>query len=108
LNAVGSNRANEREIDSKAVANSNLIVTDSIQQAKAESGDLILAASDGVTVWERVKELADLVTGRLSGRRSDEERTMFKSNGLALEDVAVAYHVYQEALRLGAGVELAI
>lgn len=108
VNAVGNNRAYERELDSKAVAISSLIITDYLQQAMSESGDLILAASDGVPVWDRVKELADLVTGRLSGRISDEQVTMFKSNGLAVEDVAVACHVYHEALRLGTGIKLPI
>ena len=56
---------------------------------------MLLAEQDGVPVWTRTSELSAILTGTpASARNSDDEITLFKSNGLALEDVAVAHHVY--------------
>jgi alanine dehydrogenase len=103
VNAAGNNRSFEREIDSLTVARSEVIFADSVAQSQIESGDLVLAAKDGVEVWDRVGELANLVAGRAAGRTAPGQITLFKSNGLALEDVAAAHYVYQEALRKGMG-----
>lgn len=108
LNAIGNNRAYEREIDGEVVNRADLIITDSIEQAKLESGDLVIAAEEGFNVWDRVGELTDLIVGEVKGRTSTEQITMFKSNGLAIEDVAAAYYVYKEALRLNIGTSLEI
>jgi ornithine cyclodeaminase/alanine dehydrogenase-like protein (mu-crystallin family) len=108
LNAIGNNRAYEREIDGQVVNQADLIITDSIEQAKLESGDLVIADKEGFNVWNRVSELTDLVVGEVEGRTSDEQITMFKSNGLAIEDVAAAYYVYKEALRLNIGTDMKI
>lgn len=106
VNAAGSNRAYEREIDSVTVERAVRIAVDSLSQAHIESGDLVLAERDGVDVWPRVVELPRLVAGQHPGRTEPGEITLFKSNGLAVEDVAVARWVYQEAVRQGAGQQL--
>lgn len=98
INAIGSNRADEREVDAATIARASRIVVDSKEQAKVESGDLILAEQEGESVWDKVQELSDLLITESAGRGSDREITLFKSNGLALEDVAVAYVVYRKAL----------
>ncbi|ALX47743.1 ornithine cyclodeaminase family protein [Lentibacillus amyloliquefaciens] len=108
LNAVGNNKVNEREIDSLTIQQMNTIVTDSIEQSKTESGDLVIAAQENVPVWDRVGSLSDLVTGSDYRRKSNSQMTMFKSNGLAIEDLAVAYHVYQKAKESGAGTDMNI
>lgn len=98
INAIGNNRSYEREIDSVVVSKANQIVVDSIEHAQAESGDLLLAEQDGVTVWSRTLVLSDILVDHSPVRKSEEDITLFKSNGLALEDVAVAHHVYSRVI----------
>jgi ornithine cyclodeaminase/alanine dehydrogenase-like protein (mu-crystallin family) len=93
LNAIGSNQAKRRELTSDLVRMADLIVTDSVEQSRMESGDLLLAEVD----WSRVRELKDAASGRL-GRSRPEEITLFKSNGLAVEDVIAAGWVYERAV----------
>jgi ornithine cyclodeaminase/alanine dehydrogenase-like protein (mu-crystallin family) len=95
INAVGSNHARRRELDTAAVARAERIVADSVEQARMESGDLIAGLGD----WGLVAELRDVVGGRVKGRDRDDQITLFKSNGLALEDIAVAGWVYEQATR---------
>ncbi len=97
INAIGSNHFLRRELDAAAVLRATLVVVDSIEQAKMESGDLIAAYDPAGAEWERVVELADL----LSGKRAPAPESgisLFKSNGLALEDISVAGYVYEQAL----------
>jgi ornithine cyclodeaminase/alanine dehydrogenase-like protein (mu-crystallin family) len=116
LNAVGSNRADRREIDAEAVNRATLIVCDSIEQARMEAGDLLLAAPPGSLAatggpgvagspapLERAVELADIVAGRHPGRGAPRDITLFKSLGLGIEDLAAASVVYDRALAAGAG-----
>jgi ornithine cyclodeaminase/alanine dehydrogenase len=104
VNAVGSNRAERREIDADAVARASLIVCDSIEQARLEAGDLLLAATPGSPApIERAVELAAVVAGRHPGRSTPRDITLFKSIGLGIEDLAAASVVYDRALAAGAG-----
>jgi ornithine cyclodeaminase/alanine dehydrogenase-like protein (mu-crystallin family) len=103
VNAVGSNQAHRRELDAEAVARCEVVATDLLDQARLESGDLILAAQEGRLDWARVVELGGILIGRSPGRGSAGQRTLFKSNGIAVEDVAAAALVYRRALGAGAG-----
>jgi ornithine cyclodeaminase/alanine dehydrogenase-like protein (mu-crystallin family) len=94
VNAAGSNHARRRELDAAAVGRADLIVADSVEQSRMESGDLIAAFEAGAGGWQQVRELRDLVR-----RERDDQITLFKSNGLALEDVAVAGYLYEQATR---------
>ena len=96
INAAGSNHVKRREIDGAAVQAAALIVVDSIEQAKMEAGDLVQAHEEGVLDWERVEELSALVAGRVAGRPGPEAITLFESQGLAIEDIAVAGYVYEQ------------
>ena len=98
INAIGSNHAKRRELDAAAVGRASLVVADSVEQARMESGDLIAAFEQGAGSWDRVVELADLFAGKCPGRTSENDITLFKSNGLAVEDLAVAGYVYERAL----------
>lgn len=91
INAAGSNIANRAEIPAALVHRANIVAVDSIEQAKIEAGDLILANID----WSRVVEMKDH-----PARSRADEITVFKSIGLGLEDVAAAAHVY-EAVKAG-------
>lgn len=108
INAMGANRLDARELDDEAIRGSTLIVADSVEQARLESGDLTQPVRDGVLQWDRVRELSAVVTGRLPGRGGPEDRTLFKSLGIALEDVAVGAWIYERARREGVGKELTL
>jgi alanine dehydrogenase len=108
VNAMGANRIDARELDDEAIRRCTFVVTDSVEQARQEAGDLIQPARDGILTWNRVHEIAELVSGRVPGRQSPEERTLFKSLGIAIEDVAVAALVYERAKNQGIGKEIAL
>jgi alanine dehydrogenase len=88
VNAMGSNAANKSEIPAELVARADYIAADSVEQARIEAGDLLLALDE--EGWTRVDELRH---GRR--RQTEEEITIFKSVGLGLEDVAAAAYVYE-------------
>ncbi len=97
VNAVGANFPHKRELDDEAVERAATIAADSIEESKIESGDLMETIGRKPEGWSRVCELADIVAGKRPGRASAAEITLFKSNGIALEDVAVASRAYELA-----------
>ena len=107
INAAGANHWMRRELDGNAVRRSNIIVTDDIEQAKMECGDLIYPAELGSIRWEQVHSLADVVSGAASGRNSDDDITLFESQGLAVQDITTGIRVYQMALERGLGMNIA-
>jgi alanine dehydrogenase len=103
INAIGANHAHKRELDDEAVASADVIVVDSIEQSRQEAGDLIIAFHGDESCWTGVKRLSDVVAGKTGGRTSDTEVTLFKSNGIASWDLAVAMKVYKAAREKGLG-----
>ena len=103
LNGVGANDLHRRELDSTSISKCDVIFVDSLEQSKLESGDLVMPVSEGILEWGRVQELGRLVAGKVEGRSTQDQITLFKSNGLAIEDVAVARHVYDLAVSQGVG-----
>lgn len=106
INAIGSNWAKRREIGLETLERCSLIVTDSVEQAKAEAGDLLIPANEGKLEWDRVWELADIVAGDGPQRNTPYEITLYKGLGIALEDIAVAARVYRLAREQGIGEEV--
>jgi len=106
LNVVGSNFLSKAEVDVETIKRASIIAVDSIEQSRIEAGDLMPAIERGVISWESVTELGRIVAGRDRGRTSDEEITLFKSNGIALEDISTALRVYHLARERGVGEEL--
>jgi ornithine cyclodeaminase/alanine dehydrogenase-like protein (mu-crystallin family) len=103
VNAMGSNSLLKREIDLTTVRRSDVIVVDARDHVALESGDLLEPLERGIIYPEALRELGEVVAGRCAGRASPEQITLFKSHGLALEDVAVAARVYEAARAAGAG-----
>ncbi|HYM10739.1 MAG TPA: ornithine cyclodeaminase family protein [Bryobacterales bacterium] len=101
INAAGSNHARRRELDAAAVGRASRIVADSVEQSKMESGELIAAFAQRPSGWDRVVELADVLAGKAPGRVGKNDITLFKSNGLAIEDIAVGGYVYQQVVDRG-------
>lgn len=108
INAIGINVAHKREIDAEAVNRADLIAADSPEQSRRESGDLIGAFGDDASKWAGVRELAQIVAGKISGRTSPDQITLFKSNGIAIEDVVTAGRVYEIARQRGIGREIPV
>jgi ornithine cyclodeaminase/alanine dehydrogenase-like protein (mu-crystallin family) len=105
LNVCGSNYPDRREIDGRVVARADLVVADDAEAARVEAGDLLLAEREGHMNWARVHSLRDVVTGS-TGSRQPSDVTLFKSVGLALEDVAAGAALLELAQAGGVGQQL--
>jgi ornithine cyclodeaminase len=84
------------------------VVTDSIEQARLECGDLVAALEQGAIRWDDVRELGEVVAGRHPGRTGADEVTLFESQGVAMEDVAVAVRLVARARERRVGTEIPI
>ncbi|HXU40482.1 MAG TPA: ornithine cyclodeaminase family protein [Blastocatellia bacterium] len=106
LNVAGSNFLSKAEVDVETIKRASIIAVDSIDDSKLEAGDLMPAIERGVISWESVTELGRIIAGRDPGRTSDDDITLFKSNGIALEDISTALRVYNLARERGLGEEI--
>jgi ornithine cyclodeaminase/alanine dehydrogenase-like protein (mu-crystallin family) len=95
--AAGANRRQARELDNAVLERAAFVCCDSLEDAKIESGDLIEPVEQGVLDWLEVHELQEVVAGELLGRQADDDIVVFKSNGLAAWDLAVAARVVELA-----------
>lgn len=103
VNAAGAALPTTRELDTQAVVQSRLFV-DRTESALREAGDFLIPRSEGAIDDAHILgELGALVTGALRGRERAEDRTLFKSLGLAVEDVASARFIYERAVAEGSG-----
>ena len=99
INAVGSSTPHVRELDTPAVVRAMLFV-DRRESTLNEAGDFLIPKNEGAIKDDHIRgELGEILLGHLKGRISDQEITLFKSLGLAIEDVAAAHYVYQKALK---------
>lgn len=106
LNAVGACFPKTRELDTEAVARAKVYV-DRRESALHEAGDLLIPMQEGrLTADHVVGELGDLFLGRVPGRTGSTEITLFKSLGIAIEDLAAAHHVLRKAIAAGRGASL--
>ncbi len=106
INAMGANFLSRQEIDVETVKRSACVVVDAYEQALLESGDLARAAEAEAFYWEDARELGLVVVGEFPGREDDGEITLFESQGIALEDVALAAKIHEQALNTGTGERL--
>jgi len=104
--AVGSNWLTRAELDTHVIRRADNIVCDSIKACQHEAGDFQPALESGVFAWSRAVELADVVAGRAVGRSSRDSIGLFKSVGLAIEDVALGGKLVELARAQGVGREL--
>ena len=106
VNAIGSNFLGKAEIDPAVVRRCATVVVDSKEQARAEAGDFQQPLEDGSLHWADVRELGQVIVGRFPGRKHAQDVTLFKSLGIAVEDVAVAARVYARAIEAGLGTKI--
>jgi alanine dehydrogenase len=108
ISGIGSHSPGARELDGDTIKRSK-IVCDQLQACLAEAGDLIIPINDGIITKEHIyADLGEIVTGKKPGRENDTEITLFKSVGLAIQDVATAKLVYEKALKMKKGTTIEI
>jgi ornithine cyclodeaminase/alanine dehydrogenase-like protein (mu-crystallin family) len=106
LNAVGACVPSAREMDSPTVAASKLFV-DKRESILQESGDYLFPLKEGLIGAEHIRaEIGEVLSGAKPGRESDEEITLYKSLGLAVEDLAAAEYVYRKAQEQNLGMSI--
>jgi len=108
LNAVGSSTPTTRELDAEAIGRARFFV-DRRESTLAESGDFLAAVREGVVDESHIAgEIGEVLNGTVDGRRSADEVTLFKSLGLAVEDLAAAHEVLLRARKVGAGTSVGL
>lgn len=106
INAAGSNALIRQELSEAAVRRCNLVTVDAVPTALAEAGDLLPLLEKGRLHPRQLVELGEVIAGRHAGRGSATEITLFESQGLAIQDLAVAHRVLLAARAAGVGCEL--
>ena len=103
INAIGSHAPKMRELDTLTVQRSKVVV-DSLTACQAEAGDFIIPVSENAWSWDKVyAELGELTSKKKQGRENPSEITLFKSVGLAIQDISTAKLVLQKAINLSIG-----
>ena len=108
INAIGANFPQKHELDAEAIRRCDVITADSREQSKLESGDLIQMYGDDQRRWTNVINFAEIVSGKTPGRTNDQQITLFKSNGIAIEDIVVAGRIYEIAKEKRMGRQLTL
>ncbi len=103
INAAGANSATRREVDAETIMRATVRATDQIEQARLEAAEYRDLVATGRLKWQDFVELGDLVIGKANGRNGPADITLFKSLGIALEDVAFADLILRRATAMGAG-----
>jgi ornithine cyclodeaminase/alanine dehydrogenase-like protein (mu-crystallin family) len=103
VNAAGANAAERREIDAETVLRATVRATDQLAQAQIEAGEYRDVVAAGRLKWQDVVELGDILTQKAPGRRGPADITLFKSLGIALEDIAFADLIVRRAHECGVG-----
>jgi ornithine cyclodeaminase/alanine dehydrogenase-like protein (mu-crystallin family) len=107
LNVVGASTPKAREVDSAAMRRSRLFV-DRRESTLSEAGDFLIPKQEGVIEDDHIlAELGEVLLGQKPGRTAPDEITLFKSLGLAVEDLASAQYLYQQAVEKGIGTAVA-
>ncbi len=105
INAIGADAPGKQELDSTILKRAKIVVDD-FEQA-THSGEVNVPLAKGVISREDIyAEMGEIVVGKKPGRISDDEITVFDSTGLAIQDIAVAWRVYEKAKKLGKGEEV--
>jgi ornithine cyclodeaminase/alanine dehydrogenase len=108
INGIGSHSPSTRELDTTIIKRSK-VIADSYEACLSEAGDIMIPIQEGAIdkshIWA---ELGEIVTGKKPSRADDKEITLFKSNGLAIQDVATAKLVYDKAIQSGIGSEISL
>ncbi len=106
INGVGSFMPDMQELDEEIINRADKIFFDSLDAVLAEAGDFIIPLKKGSIIKERINgELGQILAGKLKGRESECEITLFKTVGIAVQDIVTASKIYQKALIKKSGYE---
>ncbi len=106
INAVGAYMQTMRELDTATIQHSRVFV-DHHPAAQAEAGDILIPIAEQRLTYDHIRgTLGELITGQVIGRTTDEEITVFKSVGLAMQDAVTAARLYAKAVALGSGIHV--
>lgn len=103
INAAGANSASRREVDAETVLRATVRATDQVAQARVEAGEYCDLVAAGRLQWSDIVELGDILTEKIPGRRGPHDITLYKSLGIALEDIAFADLIWRRAVERGVG-----
>lgn len=105
INGLGAHAPAMREVDTDTIVKSK-VVCDLIDACKVEAGEFIIPINEGKWNWDKAHgNLGDIITGKIKGRESEKEITLFKSVGLAIQDISTALNVYNKAVEMNTGTE---
>lgn len=103
INGMGSTSPKQRELDTFTICNSKLIV-DSVKHCLGNAGDLIIPLEKGILTTQMIHgEIGEIIIGKKEKRSNQEEITVFKSVGVAAQDISVAHTLYEKAIKMGIG-----
>jgi ornithine cyclodeaminase len=108
INAAGSNALTRRELDNAAITRCARVVVDSRGTARNECGDLLPLVESGRLDWDALPELGEVIVGRMPGRKSRDEITLYESHGMGIQDIYTGHHVLDVARKQGIGIDLPI
>ncbi len=103
INAAGANQLSRRELDVEAVHRCDLVVVDSRDTARRECGDLLPVVESGHLRWEALPEIGEIMSGLLPGRSNEDQITLYKSHGMAVQDLYLAAWVLDRVRAEGLG-----
>ena len=106
VNGVGSYTPKMQELDEYILTRADKVFVDSKKAVMAEAGDFIKPLAAGVIDPNQIGELGELALGKIPGRRSDEEITLFKTVGIAVQDLVTAGAIYKKAVEEGVGTKI--
>lgn len=109
INGVGSYTPDMQEIDEFIIQNADRIFVDSKDAVLAEAGDFIVPIEKGIITSNSITgELGSVISGDIDGRKNDEEITIFKTVGIAVQDIVTANQIYKKAIKLGIGLDISL
>jgi ornithine cyclodeaminase len=107
INGVGAYTPDMQEIDEYIIKKADKVFVESKDAALSEAGDLIIPINKGIIGKDRINgELGEVILGRVAGRESDEHITIFKTVGIAVQDVVTAEAIYRRAVAAGVGTDI--
>jgi ornithine cyclodeaminase/alanine dehydrogenase-like protein (mu-crystallin family) len=108
INAAGSNALTRRELDVAAIQRCARVVVDSRGTARNECGDLLPLVESGKLDWDALPELGEVIVGRIPGRKSRDEITLYESHGMGIQDIYTGHYILEVARKQNIGIDLPV
>jgi len=108
INAAGSNALERQELDTRSIERCDIVTVDARGTAENECGDLAPLVERNRLRWADLVEIGDVITGKVTGRRNEQQISLFESHGMGLQDLYVAAEVLKSAREHNVGIDLPI